>query len=89
MAIDWIPYEERRIDFTLEGDGNLAWGTDEYVKMAYSELPDYDGAYVVTPSTTTQVLPTSMTNMRDDVKIMPIPSNYGLISYDGSILTVS
>lgn len=52
-------------------------------------LPYYEGAYVITPSQEEQVLPTHEHSMIEDIIINPIPSNYGLITWNGSILTVS
>ena len=49
----------------------------------------YDGEYEVTPSQATQTLETAHLKMRDNVVINPIPSNYGLITWDGSKLKVS
>ncbi len=49
----------------------------------------YDGDYIVTPSAETQVLQTQGLAMRQDITINPIPSNYGLITWNGSYLTVS
>lgn len=49
----------------------------------------YDGPYAVTPSQETQTLETKGLSMGADVTVNPIPSNYGLITYNGSILTVS
>ena len=49
----------------------------------------YTGAYEVTPSEETQVLETKYLRMTDNVTINPIPSNYGLITWNGSIITVS
>ena len=49
----------------------------------------YSGAYEVTPTQGTQVLPTAMRLLAQDVVINPIPSNYGLITWNGSVLTVS
>lgn len=49
----------------------------------------YTGAYEVTPTTSTQTLLTNTKFMTDNVIINPIPSNYGLITWDGSALTVS
>lgn len=49
----------------------------------------YDGAYVVTPTRQTQTLPTEGCCMLSDITINPIPSNYGLIGWNGSVLTVS
>ena len=49
----------------------------------------YTGSYEVTPYSETQILSTALLNMTDDVTIHPIPSNYGLITWDGSTLLVS
>ena len=50
---------------------------------------DYQGAYEVTPSTHTQVLPTANKKLSQNVVVKPIPNNYGLITWNGSTLTVS
>lgn len=57
--------------------------------VAYSPLPHYGGTYEVTPSAEAQTLATAGEVMDGDVVIRPIPSNYGLITWDGSTLTVS
>ena len=49
----------------------------------------YEGEYTVTPSSETQTLNTTGFLMDGDVVINPIPSNYGLITYNGAVLTVS
>lgn len=49
----------------------------------------YAGPYTVTPTTSTQTLTTSGKTMNQDVVVDPIPSNYGLITWNGSTLTVS
>ena len=49
----------------------------------------YEGSYTVTPTTQRQTLSTANKLMTDDVTIEPIPSNYGLITWNGSTLTVS
>ena len=50
---------------------------------------DYTGDYTVTPTEETQTLPTQGLMMNHDVTINPIPNNYGLITWNGSVLTVS
>lgn len=50
---------------------------------------EYHGEYTVTPSAEAQVLDTRGKNLAEDVVIAPIPNNYGLITWDGSTLTVS
>lgn len=52
--------------------------------------PDsYTGPLTVTPSEETQVLQTERLTMPGNVVVEPIPSNYGLITWNGSTLTVS
>lgn len=50
---------------------------------------EFAGPYEVTPTAETQTLTTSGLYMAQDVTINPIPSNYGLITWNGSTLTVS
>lgn len=52
-------------------------------------LEDYSGPYEVTPSGETQTLATTDLHMVRNVTINPIPSNYGLITWNGSTITVS
>lgn len=49
----------------------------------------YTGDYTVTPSAETQTLSTEGLMMTSNVTVNPIPSNYGLITYNGSVITVS
>lgn len=49
----------------------------------------YEGDYVVTPTQSTQTLSTAGMKMTDNVTINPIPSNYGLITWNGAFITVS
>lgn len=58
-------------------------------QIVTSTVPDYDGPYDFTPSEELQTIETNGFRMTDNVTINPIPNNYGLITYNGSILTVS
>ena len=49
----------------------------------------YDGPYSATPSNVAQIIPTSQMLMTENFTVNPSPSNYGLITWDGSVLTVS
>ena len=49
----------------------------------------YEGEVEVTPSAKAQILPTKGYMLESNVVINPIPSNYGLITWDGTRLTVS
>lgn len=59
------------------------------VAITVSGLPDYEGATEVTPSGERQTLLTAGKVTRQNIVINPIPSNYGLIGWNGSVLTVS
>ena len=49
----------------------------------------FTGAYTVTPSAETQTLATAGLVAQQDITIEPIPSDWGRITWDGSVLTVS
>lgn len=49
----------------------------------------YGGPYEVTPSGETQILAAAGRIAERDIIVNPIPSNYGRITWDGSVLTVS
>ena len=70
---------------SVEVSGNVICNavTTEYV------YPHYEGPYTVTPTQSTQTLNTNGFVMDNNVKVNPIPSNYGLITWNGSFLTVS
>ena len=49
----------------------------------------YEGEYEVVPRATSQILSTQGKKMEHDLVIEAIPNNYGLITWNGSFLTVS
>ena len=49
----------------------------------------YEGEYNIRPQPYAQTLPTASRKMERDVTVEAIPSNYGLITWDGSKLRVS
>ena len=51
--------------------------------------PYYEGDYVITPGAESVVMETKDLLMAQNVTINPVPSNYGLITWDGATLTVS
>ena len=59
------------------------------VARDYVERPAYEGPYSVTPSNAGQTLETNGMRLLDNITINPIPNKYGLIGWNGSILTVS
>lgn len=66
-------------------------GVDTGIPIArdYVDRDPYEGEYVVTPGADAVVLPTKNLWMRDNITINPIPSNYGKITWNGAVMTVS
>ena len=52
-------------------------------------VSDYAGPYEATPTREAQTFPTAGRRMASDFTVGPIPSNWGLITWNGSTLTVS
>lgn len=70
-------------------DVALEWGSDEYVRVVNVTADEYDGPYDATPSSAAQTFATTGKLMTADFVVNPIPSNYGLVTWDGAVLTVS
>lgn len=83
------------LSVNLRLDGELSVGfcldgtPDKVIKITEYDLPVYDGATEITPSNQAQVLQTTNKALTRNIVINPIPSNYGSITWNGSILTVS
>lgn len=61
------------------------------LKVADSSGPrprEYDGPTSVTPSEEEQTLATEGLMVAQNITVGPIPSNYGRIAYNGSVITV-
>lgn len=52
-------------------------------------IESYTGAYEFVPTAEAQTISIDHKLAEQDIIIDPIPSNYGLITYNGSIITVS
>lgn len=70
----------------VQDSGAVRFGAETGIPIYPSA---YTRAYEVTPTQETQTLPTEGLIMSHNVVINPIPSNYGLITWNGSTLTVS
>lgn len=51
--------------------------------------PLYTGSHDFTPTNEAQIIPIDGMRSVGDIVIEPIPSNYGLITWNGSVITVS
>ena len=52
-------------------------------------IPVYHGPTEFTPTNKKQTVPVAGHRLDKNITINPIPSNYGLITWNGSVLTVS
>lgn len=59
------------------------------VARDYVERDPYTGEYTVTPTDEAVVLNTNGLRMTDNITVNPIPSNYGLITWNGAGIKVS
>ena len=75
---------------TLQGTLSASQGIEGLLTIPNAILPpSYEGPYEVTPGAEEQTLETNALYMTGNITINPIPNNYGLITYDGSTITVS
>ena len=75
-----------RLDATLSGVQSLTATLSLPQAVAVDE---YSGPYEFTPGNAPQVIEIANKKATADITIGPIPDNYGLITWDGSTLTVS
>lgn len=77
--------QPERVSLSVGSTGGMALvvGAEIYSSSAYH------GDYSVTPTNHAQTLPTAGHTLRGDIVVEAIPSNYGLITYNGSTITVS
>ena len=73
------------LDLDIQQDGEAG----EVIKVVDYDHPIYDGPIEITPSRETQVLETQGKILITNIVVNPIPKNYGLITWNGSVLTVS
>ena len=81
---------------TLSGgstiNGTLSGGSTIHGSMSVPitiNTNPFEGAYEYTPSNEAQIIEINGLRATDNITINAIPNNYGLITWNGSILTVS
>lgn len=79
--------QNRTILFQAEEPSPVFFNADPRIQIVVAER--YQGPYEVTPTNQAQILRTEEMTMTQDVVVNPIPSNYGLITWNGSTITVS
>ena len=75
-----------RITGVLRGVGRVSGGIS---KPTTAQVEEYTGDYEFTPTRSTQVIEFANKKATADIIINPIPKNYGLVTWNGSVLTVS
>lgn len=86
MRIKLKVQESPAVRFRVHEPDSLSFKVDQGIPI----YPDpYEGPYRVTPGEEAQTLETAERTVMENIIIEPIPSNYGLITWNGSTLTVS
>ena len=76
--------------YNLSVDSNLQELTlENETQIIASIYGDYQGIYEVTPGDEAVTLETTDLVLHQNIVVNPIPSNYGVIGWNGSYLTVS
>lgn len=83
-----VTYRQPKVEVDISAPA-LGVSTGTPVARDYVERPAYEGETTVTPTNETQTLRTKNLRMTDDIVVNPIPQNYGLITWNGSVITVS
>lgn len=76
------------IDGDLELEQALS-GECGIITRVSEGYPAYTGPTEITPTRETQTLETAYKSVLTNIVVKPIPENYGLITWNGSVLTVS
>lgn len=72
-----------------ELSGNIEVAAELSTVVRSGDYEEYTGPYVVTPSGEAQTLPTALRALTENIVVGAVPNNYGLITWNGSVLTVS
>ena len=81
--------EPELIDLNFDDDNGFDFNIETAISINNINVNPYGGSYTVTPDNNYQVLSTKDKMLSQNITINPIPNNYGLITWDGSTLTVS
>lgn len=86
--------ENNRVDVIFSKEETFICGMEDEtaftVSMGEAFLPEeYKGSVDITPTDGVKVLETQGKLLAENIIIEPIPNNYGLITWNGSTLTVS
>lgn len=74
---------------TVKGQNDISFSSTQYIEVYEKSVEVYDGDYEFTPTDEPQTIAIENKRATQNITINPIPSNYGLITWDGATLTVS
>lgn len=77
------------MDGKLTGKLSAVGGLSGTLSLGSGTAPPYEGPTEFTPTRSTQTIQAAGYLFGEDITINPIPSNYGLITWNGVALTVS
>jgi len=77
--------DEESLGLVIEDNSPLTLSIGE----AETEYPIYEGSTEFTPTREVQTVVTARRVLLDNITINPIPQNYGLVTYNGSVITIS
>lgn len=83
-----ISSTETTIPFDITSN-TVSLDVDIGMRMTVVDAENYDGEYVFTPTTSSQTVHIAKKRAMENIIINPIPQNYGLITWNGTTLTVS
>ena len=83
-----VTIQPQKIKISINQE-HMGIGIKNQIAREIIDLDPYEGEYIVTPTSETQVLFTKNFRMENNVVINPIPNNYGLITWNGSFLMIS
>lgn len=87
MAITLTVSTNDAVTLNVAGSESVGLAAEPHIVVDRSII--YDGAYEWTPSESVQTIEIANRKALDNIKINPIPQNYGLVTWNGSTLTVS
>ena len=87
MSITLTVSTNDAVTLNVAGSESVGLAAEPHIVVDRSII--YDGAYEWTPSESVQTIEIADKKALENIRINPIPQNYGLITWNGSTLTVS
>lgn len=80
--------DESSVDLTVDDADEVDLSLSEQINIINPDVA-FSGPYEYTPTQSSQYISIEGLVATSNITINPIPSNYGLITWNGSVLTVS